>query len=323
MSRPPSVELSVVIVNWKTKDLLRPCLRSLLAELRDLAHEIIVVDNASSDGSGAMVREEFPTVALIENVSNVGFPRANNQAVAHCRGRFVLLLNPDTLVEPHAVTRMIDRLKTDTSLGAVGCRLIRPDRSVQYECARNFPNLWNVAFFLTGLTRVFPRSRIVGHWHMTYWDHTDDRLVPCLLGACIMMPRALLETLGGLDEHMYLEDIDLCYRIRQTGRRILFVSDAAIVHYGGMSTERTVEYASYRHVQVAWNALWLFFRKHHGPITAAAYRALVFATTTAGVAGLAAWATVRGWPPGLHERLRKAAALWKWSLRPAALRDTP
>ncbi len=323
-ARSAPIDVSVVIVNWNTKDLLRPCLQSLREDVRDLAHEIIVVDNASSDGSAAMVRSAFPDVVLIENADNVGFPRANNQALARCCGRYVLLLNPDTLVESPAIPPMVARLDADPALGAAGCRLVRPDRSVQYECARNFPTLWNVAFELTGLTRLLPRHRIVGHWMMTDWDHTTDRLVPCLLGACILVRRDVIDALGGLDEHTYLEDIDLCYRIQQTGRRILYVSGATILHYGGVSTERSGGYASYRHVQVAWNALWLFFRKHRGPATAGAYRALVFVTTTAGVVGLWAWSLLRGRRPGrTTARLHKAMALWRWSVRPPAAGATP
>jgi GT2 family glycosyltransferase len=320
----PTIDLSTIIVSWNTRDLLRECLASLEHETTSLAREVIVVDNDSSDDSVGMIRREFPNVVLIENRVNEGFPRANNQALDRCRGRYVLLLNPDTLVEPEAIRRMFQCLEADQSLGAAGCRLVRPDRSVQLECGRNFPTLWNVAFELMGLSRLFPRNRLTGHWRMTYWDHLDDRVVPCILGACMLIRRDVLDALGGLEEHTYLEDIDLCYRINRSGWKIQFVGSATIIHYGGVSTERAPGSASYHHYQLAWQALWLFFHRHHGRLSAAAFTAMVFLTTSPAAIGL--WLSSRaGWPPSDQtlERLRKVAAIWRWSLGTATGPEVP
>jgi GT2 family glycosyltransferase len=324
MSTSNALELSVIIVSWNTRDLLKGCLASLRRELAAIAHEIIVVDNNSSDDTVGMVRAAFPETVVIHNSVNRGVPRANNQALARCRGRFVLLLNPDTLVEPEAIARMLDRMTRNNHFGAAGCRLVHPDGSLQFECGRNFPTLWNVAFELLGLSRVFPGNRLTGHWRMTYWDHLDDREVPCILGACMLVRREVFAALGGLDEHTYLEDIDLCYRIGRAGWKILFVGSAVIVHYGGASTGRAADAASYRHYQVAWRALWLFFRKHRGRATANAFAAMLFTITSAGILGLGCWSLVASRSSTAKSaRLRKAAAVWKSSVGMLSLPEGP
>lgn len=268
------MELSIVIVNWNAKDYLRNCLKSINAESEGILLEVFVVDNGSSDGSAEMLRKEFPGVMLIENKNNPGFGAANNQALKMCKNDFVLILNPDTEVLSGALKRMADFLRKNERTGAVGAKLLNADRSIQFTCARNFPSLIGEFFWLTTLIRRFPRSRIAGSYLMTYWDHKDSRQVNCISGACVMTRKKILESLGYFDEDyfMYGEDVDLCYRIKKAGWEIWYLSEAEIMHYGGVGSKRIAETAAiYDRAAIA-----IFFKKHYGILTAATYRIMCF-----------------------------------------------
>lgn len=314
------MKLSVVIVNYNTKDLLDACLSSLQEELDEIPHEIIVVDNASSDGSGEMIKKAFPSVLLIENADNVGFPRANNQVLKSCRGEAVLLLNPDTVVLPGMITRMIGFLEGNKAYGAVGPKITRPDGSIQLECASNFPDLWNMFCELTMLSRIFRGSPLFGRWRMTYWDHQDSRDVRCLLGAAILMRRHILDNIGLLDEHMYIEDVDLCYRILKEGWKIRYLSTAGLIHFDGASRKASKHF--YYHYQIAWNGLWHFFRKHRGWVYAMLFRLMTFVFSLLGLVTFSCASlisAIRGNPgPCYSDKLEKTKAVFQWSITPSS-----
>ena len=262
---PP--ELSIIIVNWNVRDLLRDCLRSIEAGSDDLTLEVIVVDSASSDGSVEMVRAEFPWVHLMACVENVGFPRGNNIGLAKAAGAYLLLLNPDTLVLENALPAMVAYLRSQPEIGALGPKLLNPDGSIQ-SSRRRFPTLATGFFESTWLERLAPD--VLKHYYAL--DLPDDVTgdVDWVTGACIMVPRAAYETVGGLDEgyYMYSEELDWCRRIKESGRRVVYYPPARVIHHYGKSSEQAV---TARHINFQ-RAKLRYFRKYHGRGAAMALR---------------------------------------------------
>jgi GT2 family glycosyltransferase len=263
--------LSVVVVSWNVRQLLLACLASLEAELAAVAPgaaEVFVVDNASTDGSAAAVRERFPAVRLLENAANAGFAGANNQALRLCRGRFVLLLNPDTEIRPGALATLLAFLEAHPQAGAAGARLLNPDGTLQLSGYRA-PTLKTELFRLFHLDAIWPQ----GDYPMAQWPLDEARQVDCLLGACILLRREVLEQVGLMDEKyfMYSEETDLCYRIQRAGWQIWWVPQALVVHFGGQSTAQA---AGPMFLQLYWGKL-RFFRKHSGRLVAPAYKLLL------------------------------------------------
>lgn len=266
-------DLSIIIVSWNTRDLLRACLKSIYAQRSGLDFEVFVIDNASRDGSPQMVRRDFPKVQLFKNAENLGFARACNQGLRRAQGCYVVLLNPDTRLLDDAFGHMVAFLDKHPDIGALGPRIVDADGSVDVRCARRLPTLAGEFFEKTRLDRRYPHSRLFGRYLMTYWDHNDSRDVEALSGACLMVRREALEQVGGLDEgfFMYGEDIDWCYRIRQAGWRVFYYSDAQIMHLGSQSTNLVYE-------DMGIEALWSlnrFFQKHYGLTYAVAHRFLI------------------------------------------------
>jgi GT2 family glycosyltransferase len=257
------IDLSVIIVNWNTKELLKSCLDSFYREMKEFTSEIFVVDNSSSDGSAEMVKKEFPEVILIENIKNVGFAKANNQAFHLAGGRFVLLLNPDTVILNNAVSKMLRFIGEKKKIGAVGPKLVNTDGSVQYECARNFPSLLTAfsSFFL--LERYFPKSMLFGKRNLGWWNHEDSRAIPCLSGACVIVRKEIFDKIGLFDEHipMFLDDVDLCYRIKRSGFINYYLSSAEVIHLVGQSRKKNKNHKLLEAMYV--QAYDYFFQKHY------------------------------------------------------------
>jgi hypothetical protein len=249
------VDLSVVIVNWNVKVLLEKCLRSLcdvpgwrlmppgasVSQDSGRAMEIWVVDNASADGSVGMVREAFPGVGLIANEENIGFTRGNNQGIAQCRGRVVMLLNPDTEVLGSALEVMIGYLDAHPDVGVAGPRMFTPDGSTQ-PSRRRFPTYGTAFVESTCLQQWFPRHPLLARYYM--WDRFDDQEqdVDWLEGACLLARAEAVRQVGGLDERffMYSEELDWCQRIKKAGWRVVYLPQAQILHYGGRSSDQVV-----------------------------------------------------------------------------------
>lgn len=234
MTRRPA--LSVVIVNWNVRELLRECLRSVRDETR-LADgsDVIVVDNASSDGSVEMVRTEFPWVHLIVNDVNEGFAKANNRAFSICRGRYVLLLNPDTVVVDQALDRLVDWMEAHPRAAVAGCRLLNTDGSLQRWTGGSFPNLWNVASHYLFLDRLLPSSLRPRPMYRVSDDASDER-VDWVSGACLVVRRdALLGRLFDESYFMYAEDMELCERLASYGWEIWYTPSTTVVHHHGRS----------------------------------------------------------------------------------------
>jgi len=210
-------DLSVVIVNYNVKAFLEQCLIAIARARGDLNIEIFVVDNASVDGSQAMVKKRFPHVNLIENRQNVGFSTANNQAIKRAQGEYILILNPDTLIQEDTLSILKKKLDDNPRLGAVGCKLLNPDGSFQIASRRSFPTPWVAFSRITGLSRLFPKSRLFGKYNLSYLDPDIESEIDVLAGSLMMLRQTALDEVGYFDEDyfMYGEDIDLCYRIKK------------------------------------------------------------------------------------------------------------
>lgn len=258
-------DLSIIIVSWNTVSLLDACLASIMAYPSGRHSEVIVVDNASSDGSVHKVRSRYPDVNLIENERNVGFARANNQAIRQAVGRYILLLNPDTEVRSKALETLIRFLEGHEEAGAVGARILNPDGTLQHSCypAPTLLNEWLHLFHLD-------RERREG---MDTWDVTEPREVEVLLGACMMIRREALDEVGFLDERffMYSEEVDFCYRLQKADWSLYWVPQAEVVHHGGQSTRQA---ATDMFLQLYEGKL-LYFRKHYGPGAARLYKLIL------------------------------------------------
>ena len=264
-------DLSIVIVNWNVRELLRKCLASVYEnwQLPPDALEIIVVDNASSDGSSDMVRAEFPQAVLFENLENVGFTAGNNQAIKQSRGRYVMLLNPDTEVLGDALKTLICYMDARPEVGVIAPKLLNPDGTVQ-SSRRRFPT-WATAFLeSTVLQQSWPDNRVLRDYYIQ--DRSDDETqqVDWGVGACLMVRREVIEQVGLLDEgfFMYSEEMDWCYRIKQAGWQIVYLPAAEVIHYGGQSSKQVIA-AQHIHFQ---RSKIRFFRKHHGVVQATLIR---------------------------------------------------
>ncbi|MGH9785166.1 MAG: glycosyltransferase family 2 protein [Terriglobia bacterium] len=234
---PSPLKLSVIVVNWRVRDLLRACLQSLHAQIRMPAEEweLIVVDNDSGDGSAAMVQEEFPQAILLANAENLGFAKANNQAFGICRGRHILLLNPDTVVLDSAVDRMLEVLETRLDVAAVGCRLLRADGSLEPWTGGHLPGLANVTCHFLFAYQVLPAWLLPLPLFLES-EPVQDAAVGWVSGACMLLRREALAS-PLFDERFFLygEDMDLCDRLTRSGWKVLYTPRTAIIHLGGRS----------------------------------------------------------------------------------------
>lgn len=269
-------KLSIIIVNWNVKDLLYKCLKSIFETSDDLNFEIIIVDNSSSDGSVEMIKEKFPSAILIENKKNLGFGAANNQGIRISKGEYILILNPDTVIFPNSPQKMIAFLDQNPDAGAVGPKILNPDGSIQFECARNFPTPLTDFFGLSTLYRRFPKSRIFGRYLMSYWDHNDQRRVDLLSGACMMIRKKVFDEVGLFDEKffMFAEEPDLFLRIKKQRWTVYFLPSAQIVHFWGKSTEQLF----YNMVVETRRSMELYFKKSYGTRAVISHRLMVFFT---------------------------------------------
>ena len=254
------VDLSVVIPSYNTRELMEQALRTVDEASEGLRVQVIVVDNASRDGSQEMVEAGFPHVELIRNDRNLGFGGANNIAFRRVKGRHVLLLNSDTIVGADTLRTLVEFMDEHPEAGAAGCRILNPDGSLQLDCRRGFPTPSAAFYKLTGLSRLFPRSRRFARYNLTYLDPEETSEVDALSGSCMIVRGRVLEEVGGFDEDyfMYGEDLDWCFRMGQAGWKIHYVPATQIIHFGGASGR-----AESMRIQFRKNeAMSIFVRKH-------------------------------------------------------------
>lgn len=260
--------LSIIIVSWNTARLLENCLASILANPPTSPFEIWVVDNASADESPGIVRERFPQVHLVENRENIGFARANNQAIQQCNGKYILLLNPDTLVTSSALQSLIDFLDKHPKAGAAGAKILNSDRSLQIA-SHPRPTLSRELWRLFHLDTLFPYAA----YPTTKWKTKQPQEVDVLIGACLLLRKDVLDQVGYLDEDyfIYSEEVDLCYRIQRAGWQLFWIPEAEVVHFGGQSTQQvpTEMFLNLYHSKIK------YFRKNHGWPAAQIYKLIL------------------------------------------------
>ncbi|MGQ9643250.1 MAG: glycosyltransferase [Ignavibacterium sp.] len=254
------IDLSIIIVNYNVKEFLKNLLHSIHKATQNLSIEIIVVDNASDDGSIEMIKEKFPDVILITNEKNLGFGKANNIGLKKARGKYILLINPDTLVAEDTFIKLIEFFEAHPEAGMAGCKILNPDGTLQLACRRSFPGPWTSFTKVTGLSNLFPKSKLFARYNLTYLDENQTYEVDAISGSFMMLRKEVYEKVGGFDEQffMYGEDLDLCYRIQKAGYKIFYVHTTQIIHYKGESTKRS----SLDETRVFYNAMHLFVKKH-------------------------------------------------------------
>ncbi len=260
-----------MIVNWNTCADLRNCLRTI-SDGGPVNTEVFVIDNASSDGSADMVSREFPRVHLIRNDANLGFAKASNQGIAASHGRYVLLLNPDSEIQPGALSALVQFGDEHPEYGIFGARILNPDGSLQYSC-RRFPTLAAGLFRNTILGKYFPHNTYLMDYLMANWDHTEVREVDWVSGCALTVRREVLDDIGMLDErfYMYVEDVDLAYRAKQKGYRVAYFPGATIVHARAKSSDRNPN----RMIIEFHRSMYRFYRKHYARSTSIFLRPLV------------------------------------------------
>lgn len=249
--------VSVIIVSYKVRYYIEQCLNSVLRSVADA--QILVVDNNSDDGSVEYLRERFPQAEIIANDFNAGFGKANNMALAKARGKYVLFLNPDTVVGERTIPGCIEYMETHPETGAVGVRMQYGNGRFALESRRSLPTPSVSFWHMTGLGKLFPKSKVFARYHRTYLDKDSECPIDVVSGAYMFVRREAIDKVGGFDEafFMYGEDIDLSYRILQAGYQNRYLP-LPIVHYKGESTTKT----SYRYAQVFYDAMLIFFNKH-------------------------------------------------------------
>lgn len=254
------MKLSVIIVNYNVKHFLEQCLHSVYKAAKGIEAEIFVVDNNSVDGSAHLIREKFPELHFIENKENVGFSKANNQAIRIATGKYILLLNPDTVVEEDTFSKVIGFMENHPEAGGLGVKMIDGKGNFLPESKRGLPTPWVAFYKMFGLSKLFPNSRRFGKYHLTYLNENEIHEVDVLAGAFMLMRRETLDKVGLLDEtfFMYGEDIDLSYRITLGGYKNYYFPETTIIHYKGESTKK----GSLNYVKVFYNAMIIFARKH-------------------------------------------------------------
>jgi GT2 family glycosyltransferase len=288
-------KLSIVVVTHDVRELLRNCLHSIYAGEAPFAFEVCVVDTGSDD-SAAMVRAEFPRAEVIEAPENPGFSAANNVGLRRATGEYCLLLNPDTVLPPDALARLVAKLDAEPEVGILGPKLVRGDGSLDRACRRSFPTPANAAYHFLRLPRLFPHSARFGEYNLTYRNPDEEYDVDSVTAACLLIRRSVLDQIGLLDETywMYGEDIDLCWRSKARGWRTRYYPQVVVQHLKGQSSKAR----SLRCTYEFFRAMHLFYRQHYAPAASPAMNAVV----TAGIAGIGALSLLvdRLRPPALR-----------------------
>lgn len=310
MSAP---DLSIVIVNWKSKDYLRNCLLSLRESCADMRLQIIVVDGASFDGCAEMLASDFPEVEFIQSLENIGFGGCNNLGAERAKSEVLLLLNPDTEVPSGTLQTLLAYLRAHPDAGLVAPRLLNTDGSLQTSCVRAFPTPWNQAVDSDFLRERFPDSKWWGTGRA--FKSTEPVDVEAVSGACMMIPVALYRKLGGFSDEffMYGEDMDLCFRIHKEGCRIVHLPMVSLTHHGGKSSRLQVDNFS---TVLIRDTNVIYLRRHHGEAQAQLYRFLQIVSALARLAIATPVALLGGklWKNEARTTVRRWKAVLKWAV---------
>ena len=252
--------LSILIVNYNAGRLLKDCIKSIYRETPTIPFDIWVVDNNSQDNSITIIKQYYPKVNVIENRTNIGFAKANNMALSKSKTDYFLLLNPDTVVRDNAIEKVVKFMDRNPEVGIVGCRVLNEDGSLQLACRRSIPTP-HVAFFrFSGLSRLFPNSKIMAKYNLTYLDPNETNEVDAVSGAFLMIRRKVVDNIGMLDERffMYGEELDWCLRTKKAGWKVMYYPDAEIIHYKGECSKSNSRKATFEF----YRSMYLFHKKH-------------------------------------------------------------
>ena len=267
-------DITIVIVNYKVKEYIANLLNSVSKAKQDFNIQTIVVDNNSGDNSVEYLKDRFPEVTYIANDENLGFGKANNQAIKIAEGTYTLIINPDTLVSEDTFSTLIQHMIKHPKCGAAGCKILNPDGTFAPESRRSVPTIWSSFSRVLGLNSLFPKSKLFNQYNMSWMDEDQQVEVPVLSGSFMFWRTKVLKELGGFDERffMYGEDIDLCYRIEETGYSIHYVPETSIIHYKGESTRK----GDLKYIWIFNKALYQFFEKHYSSKYSFLFKILIY-----------------------------------------------
>ncbi len=268
------IDISIIIVNYKVREYISNLLNSISKAKQGLNLQIFVVDNNSDDDSVAFLKERFPEVNYIANTENLGFGKANNQAIKLAEGTYSLIINPDTLVSEDTFTTLITHMEQAPKCGAAGCKILNPDGTFAPESRRSLPTLWSSFAKASGLSTVFSGSKFFDSYYLNWLGEDEQAKVPVLSGSFMFWRTSVLKELGGFDERffMYGEDIDLCFRIQETEYYIDYVPSTSIIHYKGESSRK----GDLRYIKIFNKALYQFFDKHHSSKYSFLFKVIVY-----------------------------------------------
>jgi len=255
------MDLSICIVSFNTRDLLRDCLNSIFSSLTQYSYEVIVADNGSADGSSEMLAAEFPQVQVIQNTSNLGYTVPMNQALRAAAGRYLMQLNPDTVLTPGLLESLLGFMESQPRVGICTPKVLNSDGTLQMQCRRSAARPWDAITYILGFSKLFPRSRLFGRYLMEYLPEDQINEVEAVSGSCMLIRRGVVDQIGYLDEQFfaYQEDAEFCFRARKAGWQIYYVPTAQLTHFGGLGGSRFVPYRGI----YAWHrSYYLYYRKH-------------------------------------------------------------
>lgn len=257
------MDLSIIIVNYKTEELTSNCIDSVIkSNTKGLDYEVIVVDNASGDGSIEAIEKQYPQAVIIKNADNLGFSKANNIGIRESKGDYVLLLNSDTIVEQNTLKGALAFIKDHKHIGALGCKVLLPSGKLDPACKRSFPTPLNGLYHSLNLDTAFPESVRFGAYNLTYVDENKTCSIDCIMGAFMLVPRFVIDQVGMLDEDyfMYGEDIDWCYRIKNAGYQVMYYPEIRIFHHkkaSGIGKKNPKVIAAF------YDSMTIFYNKHY------------------------------------------------------------
>lgn len=309
------LDLTISIVNTNNKDMLKSCLKSIYDTTKKTSFEVIVADNFSTDGSIEMIKESFPEVIITSIIPRNGYGFCHNRAYEKSQGRYFLLLNEDMIILPEAIDIMVEKIKKDKMIGALGCKLLNPDGTLQISCSR-FPSI------LTEIVNTFFPYTIFSNYSINKfrqqiidWDYNNELDVDCIMGSCMLIPRKIIEIIGLFDERFYIysEEVDLCKRIKNEGLKVHFTPESQIIHFQAFTTEAMSEkmYVIYLESRIK------YFKKYHTKLQLSFVKLLIFFRVTLRMIGW--WIVIifklkQFKKPETKFRNYRAAFLWFWGL---------
>lgn len=267
------MNLSVIILSFNVKDLLKKAIESVYNTYTSSDLQIIVVDNASSDGSAGMIESKFPKVKLVRSKANIGFSKGNNLAREHINGDIVLFLNPDTEVQKGTINKCLEVLHSKSDLGAITCKVILSNGKMDYSCHRGLPTPWNTFCYWTGISKLFPKSYFFSGYEATYLDPNESHHIDCISGTFLMVKREALEKIDWWDEDYFWngEDIEFCYQLKKNGYKIWYEASVYMIHHKGSSSgllsatasrSKVSKQTKQRSARSASKAMRIFVEKH-------------------------------------------------------------